>query len=414
MAKLSGWPKGMDNVHSDNEIPPDALRRAVNLDILDSGKLRRRRGHALRLAVTNGHSLWSWLGRTAAYFVEGNQLKKLNPDATATVIGTVNTGLEHLSYVKVNEDVYFASRLAKGRVRDDVLHPWGIDVPTSPPVLALSDGVMHPGTYFAVMTYVTADGRESGASVQTSITLDAPGGIATTALPVPTDPNVVSKRLYLSTANGEVMYLAKEVPAISQFIVLSSLDLRQELRTQFMGPPPLSIGLAYANGHVFMIDAADPRIVWFTQSLAFDLVDLRKNYYQFPAPVTMIAGTAKGGGLYVSSDKVYFIASPGTLNQDVLDRVAYGFPAIAETLSFIPTTEEPIWLTERGACIGKELGAVQVLSPFSMVPGKMNNAASMVRESDGIRQFVVVGNKTEGSTLEAGSYAEAEITRRQA
>jgi hypothetical protein len=44
----------------------------------------------------------------------------------------------------------------------------------------------------------------------------------------------------------------------------------------------------------------------------------------------------------------------------------------------------------------------------------MNNAASMVRESDGIRQFVVVGNKTEGSTLEAGSYAEAEITRRQA
>ena len=37
---FAGWPAGMDNVHADHEIGADTLRRAVNADVLDSGKIR--------------------------------------------------------------------------------------------------------------------------------------------------------------------------------------------------------------------------------------------------------------------------------------------------------------------------------------------------------------------------------------
>jgi len=409
MTNLNGWPLGVDNVHGDNELSREALRNAVNVDILDSGKVRQRKGHALSLAATSAHSLWS--DNNNAYFIEANQLKQLNADHTATVIGTVNTDDAHLSYQKINGDIYFSSKNAKGKLVDGQLKSWGVELPTSPPALNVSAGILEVGTYYAVVTYVAADGQESGASVQTSITLDEVGGIAITGMPNPVDSTITKKRLYLSTPNGEVLYMAKEVAFDAQFIDISTLDLRQELRTMHLSPPPYSSGLTYANGRMFMIDAIDPRIVWFTEPLSYSLVDKRKNYYQFDAHVTLIAGTSSGRGLYICTDSTYFFASAGLLAQDSKTLVMNA-GAFKESLSIIPITKEPIWMTERGAVIGKEDGAVKLLAAGRLEPGQMTNVASMVREQDSIRQFVAVGNKTDASTVEAGSYAEAEIIRR--
>jgi hypothetical protein len=410
MPKLRGWPKGVDNIHQDNEIPDDALRSAVNVDILDSGKLRRRQGHGLFRSAVLGHSLWG--DKDIAYFVENNQLKQLNLDGTATVIGSVTTGSSPLAYHKVNGSVYFSSALANGRLTDGVLFPWGVEVPTSPPSLGLYAGTLEPGTYFAVVTYVLEDGRESGTSVQTSITLTDVGGIIVTSMPVPINPAITRKRLYLTTPNGEVFYMAKEVAAIDQFITISTLQLFQECRTQHMTPPPLFNAITRANGRIFGVDALNPRIVWYTEALAFDLVDRRKNYYYFDDDVTMIAGTKSGNGLYVATgNETFFIGNPGIAEQET-SVVVFAFGAVARSLAIIPTTQEPIWMTERGAVIGKEGGAAEPLSIGRLEPGGMNDAASMVREENGITQFVVVGNNTEGSSLQASSYAEAEITRR--
>ena len=37
---FAGWPSGMDNIHADHELDAKTLRRAVNADVLDSGKIR--------------------------------------------------------------------------------------------------------------------------------------------------------------------------------------------------------------------------------------------------------------------------------------------------------------------------------------------------------------------------------------
>ncbi len=40
----------MDNIHADHELDAKTLRRAVNADVLDSGKIRRRKGFSPFLA----------------------------------------------------------------------------------------------------------------------------------------------------------------------------------------------------------------------------------------------------------------------------------------------------------------------------------------------------------------------------
>ncbi len=398
--------KGMDNIHQDYELPHDVLRRAVNTDIMDSGRLRRRRGSSQALALSGAHSLWS--DGASAYVVQNNTLRRFYPNGTSASLGAFNAGTNRASYYRIGNTVYVTSKTARARIVDGVMQPWGIEVPVSAPVLMAGVGVMPAGTYLACVTYLTADGRESGASMMGQITLATPGGITTTGMPVPTDPSVTKKRLYLTTADGEVLFMAAECNPTDLFVSCGTPPAGSQLRTQFKVPPPFADGLAYSNGRLYMIDAADPRIVWFTDALDYDHVDLRRNYYLFGSPVTLIAGV--NDGLYACADKTYFISNAGTGEHFQRERLEFG--AIAGSMQEIPDSDSVIWMSPRGPVIGKIGGEVQLLADKMIAVGGMIEAASMVREKDGLRQFVVVGNNSDASAMQAGSYAEAEIVRR--
>lgn len=403
---VRGWPKGVDNIHADYEIPEGALRRGINVDVLDSGRLRRRKGSSQVLAITAPHSLWS--DGAQAYFIQANTLRQFLKNGTSTSLGNFAAGINQGAYTKVDSDVYVSCATARGRIRNGVLYSWGLDVPTSAPVLSETAGVLPPGTYYAVVTYLTADGRESGASLQTSITLAVAGGVATTAMPNPVDANVTKKRLYLSTPDGEVMFMAYEGIVTDQFANISVLPSGAKLRTQHLSPMPFCTVLEYFNGRIFGVDASDPTVVWYTEALDYEHVNLGKNYYKFGAPVTVIAAVLDG--VYIVANQTWFLATAGTptaVRKSVLE-----YRAVAGTKANIPNTNNSIWMTERGAVIGKDGGVVEILSEKSVAPGSMIDAASVVREKDGARQFVVVGSTSQASALQAGSYAEAEIVRR--
>lgn len=400
--KFSGWTAGMDNIHQPHEIPAGALRRAVNVDVLDSGKLRRRRGFTPYLAAAGAHSLWGDRAGNG-YFVAADVLKRLNLDGTATTLGTVATGANPLAFEEAGIGAYFVSRTARGRIINGVLGTWGVDVPTSPPSMMPGAGVLDPGKYMAAITYLLDDGRESGASALSAITLSATGGITFYGLPVPSQAGVTRKRIYLTTANGEVLYRVAECAAADTVATFESYGA--ELRTAYLTPPPFGTALAYALGRMFI---ADGPTVWFTEALDFDHCDPRRNFYRFPADVTLLAGAKDG--LYVCADRTYFVAAAGTA--EASPRAVLGFGAVAGTRAQIPRSEDWMWFTERGPVLAKDGGAVEVLAEKNVAPGRMTSAAGLVREQDGIRQFVVVGQNREASSLQCGSYAEAEIIRR--
>ena len=280
---------GMNNINEDYELPHDVPRRVVNADVLDSGRLKRREGSSQMLALAKPHSLWGDGGATA-YFILNNQVRRFLPDGTSTLVGNFAAGDNRVSYVEVNGEIYLTCKTARGKISSGVLKSWGIDVPASPPVLTTTVGTLPAGTYHASVTYLMADGRESGDSALAKITLAAGGGITTLSMPVSADANVTKKRLYLSTADGEVMNMAAEVAAADQFATCSAQPTGAKLRTAHLTPPPFGKALAYYNGQIFITDAADPRIVWHTEPLDYDHVDTRKNYYQYGEPVTVIAG----------------------------------------------------------------------------------------------------------------------------
>lgn len=401
-ASFSGWPGGMDNLHTDNELGADTLRRAVNVDVLDSGKVRRRKGFSPFLAEPGAHSLWS--GRSGAFFVSGQTLWRLFANGTKQAIATLAPNSGPLCYLDVNGRVYFSSAASRGRIDDGLtVVPWGIEVPASPPLMVSGPGALDAGTYHAVITYVLADGRESGASLSSSLALAAPADIGFYGLPVPSDPAVVAKRIYLTTANGEAFFRVAEVAAAATLSTRGSFGA--ELRTRYLTPPPYGSDMDYCLGRVWI---ASGSTVFGTEALDFDHIDLRKQFYQFPAEVSLIAATSSG--LYVCADQTYWINAPGTPEASM--RPVFGFGAVPRSRATLPSTTDPIWFSERGAVIGGEGGQATIVAEKRIAPGTMTGAASLVRESDSLRQFVVVGNNAQASSLQCGSYAEAEIIRR--
>ena len=397
------WPSGMDNIHADHDLDAKTLRRAVNADVLDSGKIRRRKGFSPFLAEPGAHSLWA-SSSGAAFFVSGQTLWRLFADGTKQSIGTLAPSSGPLCYLEVNGRTYFNSAASRGRIDAGLtLAPWGVDVPVSPPLMVQGPGALDAGTYHALITYVLADGRESGASVSSSITLASPADIGFYGLPVPSDPAVVAKRIYLTTANGEVFFRVAEVAAAATLSTRGSFGA--ELRTRHLSPPPYGSDMDYCLGRIWI---ASGNTVFGTEALDFDHLDRRRQFYQFPAEVSLIA--AATSGMYVCADQTYWIGAPGTPEASM--RTVFGFGAVARSRSRIPSTGDPIWFSERGAIVGLDGGKASIVAEKRIAPGAMSGAAALVREQDSLRQFVVVGNNAQASSLQCGSYAEAEIIRR--
>jgi len=405
--------KGMDNIHEDIELPPELLRRAVNTDVLDSGLLRRRKGFSQSLAVSMPHSMWG--NGEVAYFIAANELRRFFPGGTSASLGAFLAGTNRAAYQPANGSIHVTCKTARGKITSGVLDSWGIDNPTSTPVLAATVGNLPAGTYYAAATFLLADGRESGSSDLSSIVLAAPGGIATTGMPNSADVNVTKKRLYLTTPDGEVLYMAVEMGATDQFVSLGTLPAGAKLRTQHLSPPPFGKALEHYNGRIFIVDATDPRILWYTEPLDYDHVNLRKNYYKFPEPITMIAVADDGvmfarNGLFVCSDRTCFMPEAGEDKAEM--RVVSELSAVEGSLANIINTSNPIWMTANGPCIGKHSGEVELIAEKTIASGTMQEAAGMVREKDGLKQYVVVGTSLQDAGLISTSYAEAEIVRR--
>lgn len=105
------------------------VSRAVNVDVLPGGGVRRREGFR-RVADGAFHSLWSD-GRGAAYAGVDDRLVRIVPEAGETAgvgVETLATGLTPgaaLSFVAAAGRVYYANGHENGMIADGVARPWG-------------------------------------------------------------------------------------------------------------------------------------------------------------------------------------------------------------------------------------------------------------------------------------------------
>jgi hypothetical protein len=352
-----------------NDVDPERFSQndlaiASNIDIDRSYKVTRRPGYT-SVYVGACHSVWS--DEITCLMVVNSTLVQVNADYSRTVLRTLADGKTRMVYCKVNDRIYFSNGTDKGIYENGVCRSWGMDIPGTVKATA-TVGYMPAGEYQFTMTYLRSDGQESGSGLASVITVPAGSGLIF-SLPVSHDPDVVSKALYLSTPNSNVMYLALLLPnatTVSQY-TNDTLELDLPLVTQFLSTPPAGQLISYYRGHILV---AKDDYIYISDPFGYELFDLRKNIAT-NGRVTMLAtiedverimmGGGLQSGVFVGTD-----VSCGVLAGTELEKMQYvlktDYGVIEGALAYVDGSlfgddstgarPLPIWLSTDGICVG--------------------------------------------------------------
>jgi hypothetical protein len=164
---------------------------------------------------------YTWVtasGETLASPVFTGQLGTLAAPSTVPArAASAGTGLNAGTYTYAVSFVIGATETTPGPT-GTVVTSDGIAAPGSSPSVSTGSGLDHFGGRYAVgnsvyvrCSYVDVDGNETGGTDSNTVTVADLGGgtpeaIRISGIPVPSDPNVVSKRLYLNVNGSFVAY----------------------------------------------------------------------------------------------------------------------------------------------------------------------------------------------------------------
>jgi hypothetical protein len=412
--KLEGWAQGVNDILRADEIPPDTLRRSVNYDITDTGKLQRRRGST---KVYNGQiqrdSLYSDSSRTL--FVEQGHLKELYRDIAGNYsapLVRLDVGSRPMSYVNVNGSIYYSNNIVTGIVGPDGEDwKWGVTSPrTQPNLTAGGSGELAAGSYQVAVTFLNDRGEESGTGLAAEVTIpeadDGNGSITVTDFPLTySDTDMV--RIYVSHLNGSGLYrIADVLPGLPLYTITKIANTASiRLETQFgMEPPPGHL-LEYHNGRIYI---ANNNVLWCTQPLRYNLTKPAHDFFQFPSFIDVVKAVETG--IYVcSGDKTYFIENIDTANLKQDEILPYG--GVYNTGINVPNYDAVAWFSHRGIVLGGAGGETFNIMDDRVAVAKYGRGTMLWREHRGIRQFVANLWDGELNTYAAADYVALETAR---
>jgi hypothetical protein len=416
------FPLGKNTVKKETDLPDGSARELLNVDLTNSGKPSRRRGFTSIYSGAGIHSLFST--KPYSFFCEGTSLKQLHRDFTTT---SVRTGLDPsvaLSYAEVDGRIYYANGSQKGVITENAESAeWGVEAPVGQPILsATAAGGLDAGTYQVAITYVSALGEESGTGRAALVELTSGGGILISNIP---QSSADSCNVYVSPTNGDVLYLAKNVPmGTASTTVQSTINFSKMLETQFLEEVPAGHIVRHYNGRMWM---AVGELLVFTPALRYGLFDPRHTYFRFPARISIVQ-PVENGIYVVSGSNTYFLE--GDKPQDMSQTVVYHQGAVEGTGMAVPpkalkgsdmlsgteADDSPddvaYWFSNTGAVLGFPNGKIKAITEDRLVVSEYENGATLFREEGDTRQLITaLTNKGDGSGFGAEDTASAEIIR---
>jgi hypothetical protein len=404
------FPKGVDNISPETNIPNGFLRSAKNVDITKEGNVNRRDGYTKIYSGNNIHSLYE------NYFVEGSELKEIideiSPPETIAVGISLN---RYLAWETVLSDYYYSD----GNINRIVgKGPWGIPTPPNNPNLSEVTGVLNAGTYQVTICFQNpVTGELGGALLASKITVNESAGILLNDIPV--SPDGYNTIVYVSTQNGKLLYQNTIVPnGLTTFTIINSRESTKTLSTQFMEPLP--------GGHIIRLFkarlyVARDNVLWFSEAFRYGLHNPDKDFFQFPSRITIVQ--AVDDGIFVVADKTYFL--PGTEPKNVMQRVVsddQGIEGTGVTMqgeSFgnaeNPLTDQIVgyWFSQEGAVLGLPGGQIMDLTDENVaINENLKEGVSFYRKRDGIKQMItVLPDSGNSSGFRFGAEATSQIIR---
>jgi hypothetical protein len=226
------------------------------------------------------------------------------------------------------------------------------------------------------------------------------------SFPPVTNAAVVSIRLYLSTSGGSTLYHIADIStSTASYNAADLLDTGKEADIIQYNVPPACQIIRHKAGRMY---CASGSTVWYTEPLALGRVQLNANFWQFSADVTVLAPVESG--MYIVADKTYFYRFKDPAQVEITELFDYG--AIPYTTVLLPHDEGVMWQSIRGAIMADENGRANNAQEVYVATPTAASGAALLREKDGLRQFVATLATKNVSTLAARDFMEIEVIRR--
>lgn len=410
--RTDGWPKGMNNVMPDYALPDGTLRDAVNVDINDAGKVRRRDGRTQVYSGTNVRGLWRGAGRTL--FAEGAELKQLNPDYTASTLAVGLATFVSPSFIEVNGVTYWSDGVnTNGTIRPDgTVSLWGIPPGPKPNCVPLAGGGLPGGTYRITTTYELDTGEEGGNDESFGAVVQDGGSLLVTGISaIAPHQHITRFNVYVTLQNGEVFYHYGSYPiGVTSITITPSSTLSTVMGSWGSYPYPACSHLEYHKGRIF---GAVKNIVYFTSAMNYRQSSLASEFYVFESDVTMIK--AVPDGLYIADSEATYWLSGGDKDEPgkYAKQQVLPYPVTPGTAINIPNSTDVAWFSTRGWCVGSAGGKAENRMEGNVVPSQRYEVgAAMFRENDSLRQLVsAVQGGADANSLRATDFVEAEVVR---
>lgn len=376
---------GLRNNVSPESFEPNDLATALNVDITDALRIRRRKGF-LTTQAGNFHSLWS--NKDVCLVMSSSTLYQYGENDALTV---VRTGLAQrpMAYCDIAGRIYFSNGVNTGAF-DGIAREWGIRPPLHQPSAIQIGGTLRAGTYQYAMTFQRSDGAESGTGLAGNITLDAAAGIGFANLPTTTDPLVTKRNLYISPFDGDMMYRLMQLgtaETAATYTVERSGAL--PLNTQHLSPPPAGDVVTSYNGRTYV---ASGNVLYLSKPFAPELFDLRHNF-PFSAAITLVA--PMNDGIYVGTEKeIVFLSGNGPEEFRAQNKATYG--VIPGTLSYTVAADftpdaagfAAVFATTTGICYGLNGGTFHNVTRDKFMFPATERGAGLVRRHGGMVQYL--------------------------
>lgn len=387
--RVDRWPLGVNNVAKPNRLPVGAVRDMVNLDPSGDGLPSLRAGYSKVLECQEARAVFS-VGDYVVV-VDGTTVVSFDTNTqSSAVLGEIDpspvAGVEHAG------QLYLSSATRSLRTDGVSLKRWAMEVPGYA-VAAIPGGTLK-GRHRIAIVATGEDGEESGT---TSTLIDLPEGSSIQVLS--DDPRPL--RLYASVENGATLYYQGLVYG-GGVAIGSVRDDTEQLTTDGLVPMPACAQLVSYNASIV---GRSGNYVYFTSPMYPHLMDPIRGFFQYPAPVRLLAAT--DGGVYIVADKTYFLQ--GLETSEPTQRVALDLDAVEGTAATLPDGKA-VWFTRYGQAIGGPDGQVQLVNRQTFAPDIADIGAAGVLEHNGNEMVVTtMRGVTRQNNLATGDFADLEI-----
>lgn len=359
-----------------------------NIDIDEAGKTYRRLG-TTRISSGVMHSLRSF--ENTALVVKNGTLGAVD---TAGIFSPMKTGITaRVAYTEIANEIYWSDgHNNSGVVGAGTNRNWGV-VPPVLPAVSSGTGDLRGGNYIYTATFVRASGLESGAPTCGTVSLGDHGSLVFSAIQVSSDDQVALVRIYLSTVNGELPYLAAEIPNGQTSVNITTAPLPVlPVRTLNMGPPPVGQLLGFYNGRAYV---GSGRFLWYSQPYEYELFDWTSGFLAFPTVLKTFAPVSTGIYLGTETETMYL---DGADPQEFIRRQVAPYGTVLGTETYVRNDlllegnqpgSTPVWMSNTGLCLGMEGGVMKNLtSDRYSLSAPLAEGASILKIRSGTPQLI--------------------------